>query len=91
MLICGKGNLNQVFMTLKFMRNKFNIFQNRSILLFDGNINKEFPYALWKPYDHLSREESKRSGIIQDLFFLARTLKDNVSLKNIESLMHVEE
>lgn len=55
MLICGKGNLNQVYLTLKFMRNKFNILQNNSILKFDGNINKSFPYALWRPYDHLSR------------------------------------
>lgn len=91
MLICGKGNLNQVYLTLKFMRNKFDILQNHSILKFEGHVNKCFPYAIWKPYDHLGREESKRSGIIQDLFFLARTLKDNVSLKNIESLMHVEE
>jgi len=56
MLICGKGNLNQVYMTLKFMRNKFDILQNHSILKFDGNVNKSFPYAIWKPYDHLGRE-----------------------------------
>lgn len=56
MLICGKGNLNQVYMTLKFMRNKFDILQNHSISKFDGNVNKSFPYAIWKPYDHLGRE-----------------------------------
>lgn len=31
-----------------------------------------------------------KSGIIQDLFFLTRTLKENISLKNMESLMHVD-
>lgn len=64
--------------------------KNDIILSYDGNSNKSFSYAIFKPYDHLGREEDKRSGIIQDLFFLARTLKDGVSLKNIESLMHVD-
>lgn len=57
--------------------------QNDIITKYDGNPNKSFPYAIFKPYDHLGREEEKRAGIIQDLFFLSRTLKDNVSLKNI--------
>jgi len=72
------------------MRNKFAMLKNDIITKYDGIANKSFAYAIFKPYDHLGREEDKRSGIIQDLFFLARTLKDNVSLKNIESLMHVE-
>lgn len=33
---------------------------------------------------------ANRSGILQDLFFLSRTLKEDVNLKNIEALMHVE-
>lgn len=89
LLICGKGNLSEVYLNLKFMRNKFAMLKNDIILSYDGNANKSFSYAIFKPYDHLGREEDKRSGIIQDLFFLARTLKDNVSLKNIESLMNV--
>ena len=39
----------------------------------------------------MHKQQDKRSGIIQDLFFLSRTLKDNISLKNIESLMGVDE
>jgi hypothetical protein len=90
LLICGKGNLSEVYSNLKFMRNKFAMLKNDTIVSYDGIANKSFAYAIFKPYDHLGREEDKRSGIIQDLFFLARTLKDNVSLKNIESLMHVD-
>lgn len=90
LLICGRGNLNEVYSNLKFMRNKFAMLKNDTIIRYDGVENKSFAYAIFKPYDHLGREEDKRSGIIQDLFFLARTLKDNVSLKNIESLMFVE-
>lgn len=88
--ICGKGNLIEVYLNLKFMRNKFTMLQNETIDKWDGVASKAYAYSIFKPYDHLGREEDKRSGIIQDLFFLARTLKDNVSLKNIESLMFVE-
>ena len=73
------------------MRNKFAMLKNDTILKYEGLANKSFAFSIFKPYDHLGREEDKRSGIIQDLFFLARTLKHDVSLKNIESLMHVEE
>ena len=81
--ICGKGDLWQVYINLKFMRNKFTMLQNDTIDKWDGMASKAYSYSIFKPYDHLGREDDKRSGIIQDLFFLARTLKDKVSLKNI--------
>ena len=90
LLICGRGNLSEVYMNLKFMRNKFAMLKDDTINKWDGTASKAYAYSIFKPYDHLGREEDKRSGIIQDLFFLARTLKDKVSLKNIESLMFVE-
>lgn len=65
------------------MRNKFAMLQSDDILQYGSSPSKSFGYFLFKPYDHIEREEEKRSGIIQDLFFLARTLKDGVSLKNI--------
>lgn len=37
------------------MRNKFAMLKNDTILNFDGNANKSFPYAIFKPYDHLGR------------------------------------
>jgi hypothetical protein len=88
-LICGKGNLQEVYLTLKFMGNKFQMLTNVNILKYKEDAG--FSYAIWKPYDSLIKSQDKRSGIIQDLFFLSRTLKDNISLKNIESLMRVEE
>ncbi len=91
MLICGKGNLHQVYHTLQFMRNKFEMLDNSDITKYDALKVKVFPYQIWKPYDHLINDEAKRSGIIQDLFFLSRTLKEGVSLRNIESLNHVDE
>lgn len=71
------------------MRNKFQILTNMNILKYEGNEDPSFSFAIWKPYDSLVKLQDKRSGIIQDLFFLSRTLKDNISLKNIESLMRV--
>lgn len=56
LLICGKGNLNEVYSNLKFMRNKFAMLKNDTIIRFDGVENKSFPYAIFKPYDHLGRE-----------------------------------
>jgi hypothetical protein len=55
LLIDGKGNLNEVYSNLKFMRNKFAMLKNDTILNFDGNANKSFPYAIFKSYDHLGR------------------------------------
>jgi hypothetical protein len=44
-----------------------------------------------KKYDSMEKINAKRSGILQDLFFLARTLKEDINLKNIESLMSVDD
>ena len=89
-LICGKGNLNEVYLTLKFMREKFNMLNNFNIKNFQDDSDERFPYAIWKPYDNSEKKKENKSGIIQDLFFLTRTLKDNISLKNIEELMSVD-
>lgn len=48
-----------------------------------GGADKTFPYEIKKPYDYLIKDREKRSGIIEDLFFLTRTLKEGTSLKNI--------
>lgn len=88
-LLCGKGNLQEVYLTLKFMRAKFSMLTNSNIIKYEGDSDKAFSFDIWKPYDYLVKDREKRSGIIQDLFFLARTLKDETSLRNIESLMDV--
>lgn len=75
--------MNEVYVTLKFMRNKFKILTNSNILKYSGDSDKNFTYDIKKPYDYLVKDREKRSGIIEDLFFLARTLKDGISLKNI--------
>ena len=62
-----------------------------NILKYQGDFDPNFSYALWKPYDTNHKAEDKKSGIIQDLFFLSRTLKNNIELKNIDSLMRVNE
>lgn len=36
LLICGKGNLNEVYSNLKFMRNKFAMLKNDTIIRYDG-------------------------------------------------------
>lgn len=36
-LICGKGNLNEVYLTLKFMRNKFQMLTNLNIESYTSN------------------------------------------------------
>ena len=91
MIIAGKGNLQEVYSTLKFMRGKFNMLCSDSITFYEGNHDKAFPYAIWKPYDYLVKDRERRSGLIQDLFFLAETLKEGTKLKNMEALMHVDE
>ena len=48
-IICGKGNLFQVYKTLKFTRTKFDILSNPEIL---KTIDGLFDYKFWKPYDH---------------------------------------
>lgn len=64
---------------------------NSNIEKYEGDADKSFPYQIKKPYDYLIKDREKRSGIVEDLFFLARTLKDGTSLKNIQSLMSVDE
>lgn len=73
------------------MREKFQMLANSNIDKYQGDADKSFPYEIRKPYDYLIKDREKRSGIVEDLFFLARTLKDGTSLKNIESLMSVDE
>ena len=90
-LICGKGNMYEVNVTLKFIRSKFKMLTNSNIMKYTGDYDKNFTYEIKKPYDYLVKDREKRSGIIEDLFFLATTLKDGISLKNIESLMFVDE
>lgn len=64
MLICGKGNLQEVYLTLKFMRDKFNMLANSSIKKYHGDADKSFPYEIKKPYDYLIKDREKRSGIV---------------------------
>ena len=73
------------------MREKFEILVSSNILNYEGSNDKAFPYSIWKPYDYLVKDRQKRSGIIQDLFFLVETLKEGTRLKNIEALMWVDE
>ena len=51
-LICGKGNLYQVYLKLKFMREKFNMLDNFNITKYQGNFDPSYSYAFWKPYDN---------------------------------------
>lgn len=37
------------------------------------------------------KDEANRTGIIQDIYFLSRILKQNANLKNIEALMTPDE
>ena len=48
---------------------------NLNIDKYKGMSDETFPFAFYKPFDSGVKETSKRSGILQDLFFLARTLK----------------
>lgn len=89
-LVCGKGNLLEVYMTLKYMREKFDMLTNQNILKITKARDDQFSYYIEKPYDSMEKTNAKRSGILQDLFFLSRTLKEDINLKNIESLMFVE-
>lgn len=90
-LICGKGNLLEVYMTLKYMRQKFNMLTNLNIDKYKDMDDPTFAFAFFKTFDSGIKENSKRSGILQDLFFLTRTLKEEINLKNIETLMLVED
>lgn len=90
-LVCGKGNLHEVYMTLKYMREKFEILTNQNIVDLASFQDTNYEYFIKKPYDSLEKLNKNRSGILQDLFFLARTLKEDINLKNIELLMQIDE
>ena len=57
LLICGKGNLQEVYLTLKFMRAKFIMLTNSSIVNYQGESDKSFTYDIWKPYDYLVKDK----------------------------------
>jgi hypothetical protein len=78
-------------MTLKYMREKFEILTNQNILDLKSFQDIDYEYFIKKPYDNMEKINKKRSGILQDLFFLSRTLKEDINLKNIELLMHVDD
>lgn len=90
-LVCGKGNLMEVYMTLKYMREKFDMLTNQNVLRIEHPRDVEFTYFIDQPYDANEKVPAQRSGILQDLFFLSRTLKEDINLKNIEALMLVED
>ena len=55
-LICGKGNMQEVYITLKFMRNKFKMLTNSNILKYSGDSDKNFTYEIKKHYDYLVKD-----------------------------------
>lgn len=71
------------------MREKFEMLTNPNILKVSSEDDGNFPYKIKKTFDFAEKTASHRSGILQDLFFLSRTLKEDINLKNIESLMSV--
>lgn len=50
-LICGKGNLFEVYMTLKYMRQKFNMLTNLNIDKYKDMDDPTFPFAFYKVFD----------------------------------------
>jgi hypothetical protein len=69
--------------TLKYMREKFDMLTNQNILKMTEEEDEQFSYCIKKTYNFLEKSHAKRSGILQDLFYLSRTLKEDVNLKNI--------
>ena len=55
LLICGRGDLAEVYKNLKFMRNKFAMLRDETIDKWDGAASKAYAYSIFKPYDHLGR------------------------------------
>lgn len=90
-LVCGKGNLEEVYKTLKYMREKFEALANPNILKELNEDKKITSYYIQHAYSPQEKVPANRSGILEDLFFLSRTLKEDVCLKNIEALMEVNE
>lgn len=62
---------------------------NRNVLKNIDQIEIFDSYAIDQPYIASEKVPAKRSGILQDLFYLSRTLKEGINLKNIEALMLV--
>ena len=56
---------------------------NRNVLRIKDPIDTEFTYNIDQPYSPADKNPALRSGIIQDLFYLSRTLKEGINLKNI--------
>jgi len=52
-LVCGKGNLLEVYMTLKYMRDKFEILTNQNILDLKSFQDTDYEYFIKKPYDNM--------------------------------------
>ena len=55
-LICGKGNMQEVYLTLKFMRGKFKMLTNSNILKYQGDSDKSFTYEIKQPYKYLEKD-----------------------------------
>ena len=73
------------------MKDKFEMLNSQNIKKCVEPRDPEQMYAIDLPYYSTEKIPAKRSGILQDLFFLSRTLIEGVNLKNIEALMLVED
>lgn len=78
-------------MKIKYIKYKLKMIEDLEIQEYKPENYREFSYRLWKPYDHTVKDEANRTGIIQDIYFLSRILKQNANLKNIEALMTPDE
>lgn len=74
-VLCAKGNFYDITTKIREMKYKFTMLQDPEILEMKDGLTKGQPYPISKAYDQTTKEELKRSGIIQDLFFLSRVLK----------------
>lgn len=83
LLICGKGNLEEVYQTLKYMREKFETLATPNVLTINEPRQEDQIYFIDQQYKMTEKIPAKRSGILQDLFFLSRTLKEGINLRNI--------
>ena len=52
-MVCGKGNLLEVYLTLKYMRDKFEILTNQNILDLKSFQDSDYEYFIKKPYDNM--------------------------------------
>lgn len=90
-VLCSKGNFYEITTKIREMKYKFNMLRDPEILNYNEENAKSFPFSIWKVYDQTTKLELQRSGIIQDMYFLSRVLKQNANLKNTETLMTVDE